>query len=685
MTENKTRISLFLSLSVGTIIIFAFLWLININEPDNLRIVLNQYLFILCGFSIVAFLIFFLKFDIFNDKGMLERDHILVMVTTILVISQLAFSFANYAYNELNFTFNARKAITKVYYNMSENFDLAEIIDKELGKAKSITLENQKKDLTAEKIENIAITNTNNALSEDVNSIKPDFHLIESVFLQYKSLTKEIGYIAILDKNNTVVVASEENLPKHQIDADPLSYYSFPLDGYELRISISKTHHDSMTHILLLELLAVVAISIFFSIELMIFTLKYWGNKIHPPCMINNKDACQALQYVRQIAFVFYFASRMATTFIPLVAKEFDDTIFGLSGNALASIPLSVETFFTCTSIFFTSMLIEKKGWKLPFLGGLLVVVVGTVLSACSFNIMMFIASRGIVGLGYGFCWMTLRNLSLFGRDYDEKSKGFSLLNAGLYAGMNCGVVFGAILAERIGYANVFLVAAAVTLFCSLFIMKMENVIYVRPKNDKESAEHIQTKKFSKSEKFQLFILASFVLLLIFPSTIASAYLGYYLPLYFNDIGRSISDVGLAQLLYGLLIIYVGPYLATLKDLKKWTSLYSFIIAAAFIGFGLTGGFLPALITVLALGVADSFGFVLQNNYFLKFKILRNFGESLSLSLLSFLKKAGEMLGPLTFAAFMGFGVYGVAILGLIFLVFTLIYVIFFGRRVEMV
>ena len=66
--------------------------------------------------------------------------------------------------------------------------------------------------------------------------------------------------------------------------------------------------------------------------------------------------------------------------------------------------------------------------------------------------ILLFILARALTGLGYGFCWMTLRNFALFGRNEEEKSEGFSLLNAGLYAGINCGSVLGSILADKVGY-----------------------------------------------------------------------------------------------------------------------------------------------------------------------------------------------------------------------------------------
>ena len=137
----------------------------------------------------------------------------------------------------------------------------------------------------------------------------------------------------------------------------------------------------------------------------------------------------------------------------------------------------NVSFVLTCVAIFVTTELLSRKGWKLPFGIGLLLVAFGTFLSAVSPTLLVFIAARAVVGLGYGFCWMTLRNLALFGKDDSEQAWGFSMLNAGLYAGMNCGSSLGAILAEKFGYKNVFLMAAVLTVMCSVVIVRMENAV----------------------------------------------------------------------------------------------------------------------------------------------------------------------------------------------------------------
>lgn len=663
MSETKIRLSLFGSVSIGIFIVFSFLWVMNINQPESLKDVLNNYVFILCGITCATFFFFFMKFDIFNTEKKLEKDQILVITCAMLAVAQLTFGFANYAYNELNANFETRNKAANVYKHITSQFDarmLSQEIEKAEALASSYTQQNSKQYLQQQKIAEQA--------TQDLKT------LVEN----YQHPYREFDYISLTNSKNIVIASTKASLLHKKTELSPLEYYSFPLNSFSFNLHISKEYKNSLIRSIIAELLTSLAITLFFTIELMLFVLKYWDRKLSPPQYINDKKPCQALEYIRPLAFVFYFSSRMAMSFIPIMAQGFGDSFFGLSSTSLASIPLSVEVLFTTASIFFTTYLIENKGWKVPFVGGLALVSLGSLMSAYSPNIFVFILSRALVGLGYGFCWMTLRNLSLFGRDEKEKSLGFSLLNAGIYAGVNCGAVFGAVLAESLGYTDVFLLATFLTLLCSAFVLKLENQIYVRPLKQ----EHIK-RTLSKEDKVQYLYLSFFVLLLLIPSTIAGSFLAYFLPLYLYDLAYSIADVGRAQLFYGILIIYAGPVFATLRNHVRWTYIYSLIIALAFITFALFGGFIPALMTVFILGLADSFGFVMQNNYFLKFKVLRNFGESASLSLLSFIKKGGEATGPLVFAAAMAYGLHGIFILGVIFLVATLIYILFIGRRVN--
>ena len=101
----------------------------------------------------------------------------------------------------------------------------------------------------------------------------------------------------------------------------------------------------------------------------------------------------------------------------------------------------------------------------------------------------------------------------------------------------------------------------------------------------------------------------------------------------------------------------------------RWNVVYNVLIGAGFVLFGIMQNYLMAFTCVLLLGLADSFGFAAQNNYFLKFKAMKKLGDSVAMSVLSFIKKMAEMLGPIVFGLVIAEGSgMAVAMLGLIFL-----------------
>jgi hypothetical protein len=67
--------------------------------------------------------------------------------------------------------------------------------------------------------------------------------------------------------------------------------------------------------------------------------------------------------------------------------------------------------------------------------------------------------------------------------------------------------------------------------------------------------------------------------------------------------------------------------------------------------FAWRGGVAMALLVILILGLADSFGFVAQNNYFLSLPATQKLGESKALSYYSTVRRLGQVLGPFIFGA----------------------------------
>ena len=634
MRDNvKIRLYLFVGSTLTLLSIAAFLAVMNINEPKEYTSAPFYVLRILVVIAIVSLAAFFAWGPVFNIEGKLESVNINAMLMTVLIIIQVAFFFEIVSVRDQILTY-------QIYADIRKDITIADESSKD-------TL--------------------NDALSG---------------FCEHG-----ISKVSIIDDGGKVLYSSDLETIGTAMEDSAYSY-SFGKEN-EIRFIVDKSYFTKQIISIILNLLTVLVTSIFLTSEIILSMIRVISRRIEKKMIVSSSDEAvrpmiSPLFYIRQISFLFYFASRLSAAFIPTMAKSLHSSLSFISDTTAAGLPQTAETLLTCSAIFITTLILERKGWKLPFISGLIMVSLGTLLSAFSPNLLIFVLARAVVGLGYGFCWMTLRNLSLFGRNDKEQILGFALLNAGIYAGMNCGSALGAILAEIFGFKFVFIVSAIMTLLTSAFIIGMENALL--PKKEKEETKSEAEKSMKvDGEKTGGFVTAVlFVILMIAPASIAASYLNYYLPLYFDDIGRSVTDVGRAQLLYGIAIVYAGPFLSGIissfrqRELKNINILYNFTIALSLFLPGIGAGVFLPIIGAALLGTADSFGFGVQNNYFLSLSSVRRLGASKSLSVLSFIKKMLEMVGPLVFAAVIVLGFQtGIRAMAICFAVMTLVFMLY--------
>ncbi|MBQ7594545.1 MAG: MFS transporter [Synergistaceae bacterium] len=632
-TGNKAKIRLYLFLGsiLAIVIVAAFLIILNINEPIEYTEIPFQVLLILTVMSCAAMAVFFSKGPVFSIDGKIERANINAMLLTVLVIIQISFFFEILSIR--NQSLNYQK-----YTNIRKNISIAE-----------------------------------NCNTEDLNKTLSEL------------CKNEVAEISIVDENGVVLYSSDEAKIGNTSSVSKYSY-SFG-KSTEIRFFIDPDYVLNTIRAIALNLLTVLVTSIFFSGEIVLLMIRLILRKTeeeNAPTAENYQPMPASLYYIRQIAFIFYFVLRLSSAFIPVMTKSLYNPFSWLSDTTAAGLPQSSETLLTCAAIFLATLTLEKKGWKIPFIFGLFMVGAGTFLSAFSWNIIIFILSRAVVGLGYGFCWMTLRNLSLLGRDDKERLLGFALLNTGIYAGINCGSSLGAILADIFGYRVVFAISAVLTIFISTFIIRMENAMLPSKKTPEKSPVNEGATVKQKGFFVENMTAILFVLLMIAPASIAESYLSYYLPLYFTNTGRSITDVGRARLLYGMVIVYAGPFISGVlsvfskKALQNINFAYNFMIALSLFLPSIGAGLLLPFAGAAILGTANSFGFGAQNNYFLALPSIKSMGAARSLSVLSFIKKMLEMTGPLIFAFVISAGFQsGIRYLSTTFAIMAVIYIIF--------
>lgn len=473
---------------------------------------------------------------------------------------------------------------------------------------------------------------------------------------------------------------------KQQNDASEFRY-AMPLQTDrsgirgELHIVLSKTYIEEKIKDIWWDALTVSLISFFFMVEVVLFVLRLLNLRLADGEQEGASDANPNM--IRSLAFLFFLATDMSVSFIPMHMKNLAQPLWGLSKQATLALPISAEMLCASLTAISTGFIIDKRGWRLPFFGGAAIVAVGVLLSGLSDTGVMFILARALVGAGFGFAWMAMRGYVAANPTAAAKAKGFAQMNAGIYAGNICACAFGALLAERLGYSGVFFIALSVVVLTVIFaaLLIKDPVGAVSPgRNAVAGGSSNWTEFFSDSG------VIGVMLFITIPSALClTGFLNYFFPLYSDQLGLTPANIGRAFMIYGICIVYLGPVMGKIiarsKDLRRLIIGGSCIGISALLFFSGVGT-LPAAIAAVALfGLADSIGFIAQNTFLLSLPATKAFGDGKALGFFSMTKKIGQMLGPIVFAWSAGFGVLqGITLIGGAYLIAVIVFVRLTGK-----
>ncbi|MCF8104174.1 MAG: MFS transporter [Desulfohalobiaceae bacterium] len=430
---------------------------------------------------------------------------------------------------------------------------------------------------------------------------------------------------------------------------------------------------------LLLDSGTILAITIFFIVELLILMIFYIQGRLTESAGLVRSH----LGAVRPAAFLFLFGVDVSKAFLPLYMQQIYEPLLGLSREIVIALPISAELLSTALGFFVAGAWIDKRGWHEPLVFGLFLGVIGQIYSWLALDPVNLILARTLVGLGYGFIAMACQGYVLKFADESNKAQGLSGLGAGIIAGSICGGAAGAMLAERIGFSSVFL-CGVVPIVCVFFYF----LIFLRPaiglSGTKKQEERPQPT--NPRQIFQ-FIGNKHVLMLLlcinFPIAIAIVgLLDYFVPVYLNRMGISESNIGRILMLYGICLIYLAPLIS--RSVDKSERKQDYIIVQGLLG-GLTfvvfyflGGLPAIILAVIILGLSDSLNDA-SLSYMLNLKISRAIGQSKALGLFNTIIRGGQLLGPLVFGGLIATAniEYSVAVFGFLLVLLSIIYVLF--------
>ncbi|QGG48083.1 MFS transporter [Heliorestis convoluta] len=606
--------------------------------PDNIFLQFNSHYTkqlgtYLLGFAAIALLVLFIilfKTNLLSIDNRFNKKRFLLVFIVVLGSVQLFYSAVNYSVFKNAYIDMAYKSKDFVEETIANNIN--SVYDK------GISLQN-------------------------VSGLDHYITAIESSLPQIKEITFVESKDAI-DREGLTIVRSKDSLQSSTISA-----------------TISNVYIDQEMYKILLDMVTVLIVSIFFMVELILFAVLILVRQDQEKKKINNKmDVNTSHGLVRTLTFLVNIPIFMSITFIPIVMQNLYEPILGLSKDVVLGLPLSAEMLGGILAIILAGSLVDKKGWRAVFYVGILFLALGNFASGFSMTAIAFVLSRAVVGFGVGLILMSLRSLVV---SLPERNSAIAEFASGAIAGLNCGAVIGGMMSDRIGYDAVFFIAAITVVLSVLYTNRLMGGFEIEERKTSDATALHKFINFIYDKKTIVFLLLVFI-----PFFIGGAFLDYYFPLFASNNGLSQSDISRAFLLNGLCIIYLGPLLTRYASNRLGTingMLFSlFIIVCALAVFMLFGTLAAALVTIVLLGMAESFGVSMQTNYFLNLKGVRDLEISKGIAYFSIMVNLGRMAGPIIFGVALSFGMkMGVGLIALALLLLLMGFVVLSKVRPE--
>jgi predicted MFS family arabinose efflux permease len=598
----------------------------------------------LIAFSAIALGIFSYKGKIVDKEGTLQEKLVILGVLLIMGIVQIVYGIFNYRLFDEAYTALSRMNATVAMEGIERDFE--SIIDRGVGYDQMSETEAY---LTS--------------LSQKVPQVKGV--IFERVGGEFDASMSDEGEMTL---------DMVEDRYKVVTDLHPDS------EGHDGRVTvvIDKDYIQSGLREIMLDSLTIFATAFFFMVEIVLFLMLYMSSHT------TSKEANVVFEdenynggNLRILAFLIYTACYMPVSFVPKVMKNLYQPIEGVDVNFVLGLPVSVVFFGGAIFTLVGGRWIDRIGWRRVLEIGLVTLVASAILSAMAFNGWIFVLARGIYGVGYALIYISMRSFAASMKGELAKRKGFSAITSGIYAGVNTGAVFGAILLDKIGFRSVFFISGALILmsFGLLFMFFPKGAA---PEQEKVVAHQAKTGigHFLGNRQVWLFFL-----LVNVPMAMTVIFLDYFYPVYADGVGIGTSTIGRAYLLNGICVAYLSPLIIRSigsKFSSRQTVIFALGMMVLSMGlFSYYGTLTMMLVSAAILGIGEGVGLASQTEYYLSLEAVKRIGRGEALGYYSNARKIAQMFGPQLFAYAIGFGyTEGIGYLGIGIACMLLIFVI---------
>lgn len=356
-------------------------------------------------------------------------------------------------------------------------------------------------------------------------------------------------------------------------------------------------------------------------------------------------------EILRTLVFLIFLVTNIATSFLPIYALNLvHNTSQGLSGEIWASIVISAEVFAGAVLSLKGNILLHRLGQRKAVLLSGVVMFLGMLLRVIP-NIFILILAQFLIGAGWGVILLMVN--TRISRNEEEKDEGFAGYSAAAFNGINCGVVLGGFAMNFMSYRSIILTAAIISVLILFHLWKFID-------NEKQSEVNKEKGEISTIYYLTRRRVWTFLLFLVLPVIACGYYLNYLYPILANQRGIQESYIGYSYLINGMVVLAMGNLLT--KEVVRWMGrkiglvISVVIYAVAFFLVSSVESIPVLFLSLLLLGLADSFGLPLQSSYFMDLEETKEFGYEKAAGIYSLVENLAQSAGPLMFGYILIFG-----------------------------
>ncbi|NLB17664.1 MAG: MFS transporter, partial [Syntrophomonadaceae bacterium] len=371
---------------------------------------------------------------------------------------------------------------------------------------------------------------------------------------------------------------------------------------------------------------------------------------------IQTNNQVIPLHVVRLLVFITFLAFNMATSFLPIYILKFVGVDIGMPRELIVSIPMSINLIFLAITSLFCAQLLNTFGFrKVAVISGL-IALCGDFTLAIAQNYSMIVIGLALNGIGVGVITNAI-HMFLASSNINKgqgSGYGFSIFSAASLSGISCGMMLGATMAENLGQSNVFLASTGVWLLITLIIILVGKSMLFVPDQDGNGHSSLPLKQFIFNKN-----ILSFMALVQVPYIVMSAFIYFYVPIFAHGQGLGENESCMLIMISSLCSVYLSVgltgYLS--KKIKDNTIYLSSIITyAALIMFALHMTVPMLIVSLIMIGIANSFGAPSRVGYFVNSPEAKAYGKNRSMGIYNFVDNLGESAGPVVLATIVSTG-----------------------------